>query len=968
MAASGLADHYGVLGVESGAEEAAIKKAYRKLVLQWHPDKHPADRDEAEVKIRQINDAYETLSNPFKRQQYDHQVGAFMRKAQGFRLDTAGIKPRMAIPKEFMLSPMGYPAKFVRSVGSAVFVQSRTDITAEFEDFFKVAKFSLWWLPEINNMCRLRVQSTVSDGYGGGIHVSFALSRQVSSSEVVLSGSEEKESSALIAVASPSFEGAFRFESACFPGHYLAFLPPNHLRMIGGNVEGTTTIDFVLVDYGQMFRFITMEEVLLLTVFTLGGAVEYVSLDQVRAERNTQMYFARVVQRPIWQDEDFATFFESRSESFAYDVDRRMVRLRSKQEILANSLQRARTAEELAATVSRSTISKAGEELFASVSLETFELLLDTLGPPPPDSGGASAVVNHMDAQMKVLAALPKACSSQEVPFSKLLEINARVMKLGGEQPDLKIAERRLETAKELGIIVSQQVEKNGVGDKFAFETLVRVCEMPLDWKLCGDALAKAAGPLLQGRSLEALLPLLRAVVKASSSGLTELLGNAVWQLVQSASPQVAAEAIEVLAMGGLHLDQLPSTLRLVHQLGAPFPAVAAAVAALGERGVEGDDMRVCAGFLASAPHESLEELPPAALLRLMVAATKSAVVAETALDTVAATASVILQAFGMDEASKLLLAAAKAKGGADGAGVKSLYSRAAEVLAPKLRELSVVQLIKIVLAIGKAAPCRPLLEAAGSEALGRMTDMSPAHLLLLVQGLVPLTGSHPVFEQILESLITTFREASRKEKLLGEDMIVDRRRELEVQGQLSADNVAKLAQMLAPVVPSNHAFWEAFGRRMEELPKSLTSAGHASMDTAFPDGAGPKFDGKRSMLRLVAAALSAKERGAKDAVDMTARERAAQKQRDYEKYEKERQAQLDKEHLADEKERRREREKALQRAKGDKKGRSRSRSRSRSRDRRDKDKSKKKRSRSRSRDRKSRSRSRDRDRDRRRK
>ena len=65
----------------------------------------------AEEKIREINDAYETLSNPFKRAQYDNQLVALERKAQGFRLDTTQIKPRMSIPKEFMLSPLGYPDK-----------------------------------------------------------------------------------------------------------------------------------------------------------------------------------------------------------------------------------------------------------------------------------------------------------------------------------------------------------------------------------------------------------------------------------------------------------------------------------------------------------------------------------------------------------------------------------------------------------------------------------------------------------------------------------------------------------------------------------------------------------------------------------------------------------------------------------------------------------------------------------------
>ena len=49
------------LGKWSGARapQTTIKKAYRKLVLKWHPDKHPEGRQEAEEKIREINNAYE---------------------------------------------------------------------------------------------------------------------------------------------------------------------------------------------------------------------------------------------------------------------------------------------------------------------------------------------------------------------------------------------------------------------------------------------------------------------------------------------------------------------------------------------------------------------------------------------------------------------------------------------------------------------------------------------------------------------------------------------------------------------------------------------------------------------------------------------------------------------------------------------------------------------------------------------
>ncbi len=63
-------DYYEVLGVDKGASEADIKKAYRKLARKYHPDVNPGDK-EAEVKFKEANDAYETLSDPTKRQQYD---------------------------------------------------------------------------------------------------------------------------------------------------------------------------------------------------------------------------------------------------------------------------------------------------------------------------------------------------------------------------------------------------------------------------------------------------------------------------------------------------------------------------------------------------------------------------------------------------------------------------------------------------------------------------------------------------------------------------------------------------------------------------------------------------------------------------------------------------------------------------------------------------------------------------------
>ena len=76
-------DYYEVLGVSKNADEAEIKKAYRKLALKYHPDKNPGDAT-AEDKFKEAAEAYEVLSNSEKRAQYDRFGHAGMGGASGF--------------------------------------------------------------------------------------------------------------------------------------------------------------------------------------------------------------------------------------------------------------------------------------------------------------------------------------------------------------------------------------------------------------------------------------------------------------------------------------------------------------------------------------------------------------------------------------------------------------------------------------------------------------------------------------------------------------------------------------------------------------------------------------------------------------------------------------------------------------------------------------------------------------------
>lgn len=64
-------DCYEVLGIEKSSNLDQIKKAYKKLAMKWHPDKNPDNMQAAKQKFREISEAYEVLSDPEKRKNYD---------------------------------------------------------------------------------------------------------------------------------------------------------------------------------------------------------------------------------------------------------------------------------------------------------------------------------------------------------------------------------------------------------------------------------------------------------------------------------------------------------------------------------------------------------------------------------------------------------------------------------------------------------------------------------------------------------------------------------------------------------------------------------------------------------------------------------------------------------------------------------------------------------------------------------
>src|SRR5438477_7029300 len=70
------ADYYKTLGVDKKATPDEIKKAYRKLARQYHPDRNPDDKG-AEGRFKEISQAHDVLGDPEKRKQYDSGSGPF---------------------------------------------------------------------------------------------------------------------------------------------------------------------------------------------------------------------------------------------------------------------------------------------------------------------------------------------------------------------------------------------------------------------------------------------------------------------------------------------------------------------------------------------------------------------------------------------------------------------------------------------------------------------------------------------------------------------------------------------------------------------------------------------------------------------------------------------------------------------------------------------------------------------------
>lgn len=98
-----IPNYYAALGVQRTAAAEDIKKAYRKLAKQYHPDLHPGDKA-AEERFKDISEAWETLGDEEKRKNYDAELARGGKKQQ----PTAGASSSAPKPKSTAMSQSDY--------------------------------------------------------------------------------------------------------------------------------------------------------------------------------------------------------------------------------------------------------------------------------------------------------------------------------------------------------------------------------------------------------------------------------------------------------------------------------------------------------------------------------------------------------------------------------------------------------------------------------------------------------------------------------------------------------------------------------------------------------------------------------------------------------------------------------------------------------------------------------------------
>jgi len=286
----------------------------------------------------------------------------------------------------------------------------------------------------------------------------------------------------------------------------------------GGPLPKKVVIDFTLVDFQAMFKFIDIEEVLRPVIESKGG---WVPLVDVKTDANVTAYFGNILQKPMWDDDDFQTYFEGHFEMWEFRSQPQLsVRLRGVDERLGHALERVKDADEAA-----SLVVMAGEELKRlhwRYLLHAFEAL------QKPGSEEISAVVERMEAQRRMLGAIGGMLNIQ-VEFSQLVRL-AKLLQMPGNSKD--VAQRMDAEASALRKVVlarAKAVEAGQLADVVKVDDLKFILSLPgmsnadVDDT---DVLARIMSPPLSEASLDKISETISTASAASAQAFAKEAGQ----------------------------------------------------------------------------------------------------------------------------------------------------------------------------------------------------------------------------------------------------------------------------------------------------------------------------------------------------------------------------------------------------------------------------------------------------------
>lgn len=839
-------DHYGALEVARGAKDGVIKKSYQRLVDKWHPDKHPKKREAADEMIRAVNKAYEILSNPLKRSGFDQLLEALERKKKHVRLDNSMVQPRHAIPKEFMLCPVGHPDKFVRSVGCELKVQSREDTNENFKEFFGKAHFALWWTEEIRNMCRLRTAETSAAGIEIGMAMNFLMEGTpkvtgkicAKDADLEMRSSEDPRYVNVIAVASPFSPGAFRLECAFWPGHYMTFREPSKLCMGGLVDEVKDCTDFYLVDPSFAFKTLSVSEALAVPAQAQGRG-DYVKLGDLKADINVRAFFQNVLACPVWGNREFETFFEAHYEEWDLDRKRSRVRPRPMAELFANRLCRAKHQSETAKE-----ILGAGDELGA-LPLDAVErVLLGPAGLAAEGGSGAASKEDLLASQRRLLGAVPALCAhaGDATALHSVLALRRAVLAVvtAAAEQEAELLELREAAAAHLVSLAQSRLMR--APQEITCDVLIELLDMPLDWSLIDKLACDAIAPALaESRPVGAFLDLLRKALKTGKAAKTiaEAVAKRELKALGVEQGPVVAEVLTVVATSGILAEEVEAALKppLLQRL--PLAHVVLLLGLLAERTLpDAIVRRALESRLQTATASSLREVPVEDLLRLAEASSKSACVAELALGPIVRTATTAVYEWPPESMSRLLLLAARRlRSGGSLPAASEFFAEAVCALPVRLQALGLEEVLA-VLSWVPVDHCGALLEDSTVQALSRFPDLEPLQLLKLTEWVLPLGKDS-------RSVVSVFERWVRVLSVVAADSASQR---------MSADDLVRLMVAVARVSPdkdTTESILNAVGAQLQTCASNLSAAGRKSLAAAFPEGGGLSFAGKEKVLAM---------------------------------------------------------------------------------------------------------------------